>query len=165
MSDNPVGRPSLYDPNKHPSDAECYASEGMTNQEISASLGIGVTTMREWRDKYPEFASAVKRGKKIADDKVEKSLYKRAIGFYVTEEKRVEEGNSVKIETTQKWVNDTSSIIFFLKNRRPDKWRDKRVEEVSGPDGSPIEFVTAMSDEEVIANAKRIISSRAGNTE
>ncbi len=161
MSDNPVGRPSLYDPNKHPIDAEIYASEGMTNQEIAHNLGIGVTTMREWRDKFPEFASAVKRGKKIADDKVEKSLYKRAIGFYVTEEKRIDDGHSVKVETTQKWINDPTSIIFFLKNRRPDKWRDKRVEEVSGLNGSPIKAEVGISLTEKLSKYKDLFNDES----
>ena len=162
---NAVGRPTLYDPNKHPQEAEYYASEGLINQEIAQSLGIGTTTMREWRDKYPEFEAAIKRGKKVADDKVEKSLYKRAIGQYVEEVKTTSDGDkTIKIEKTQKYISDTTAMIFWLKNRCPDKWRDKKETELTGKDGDPIQIVTGMSDEEVIANAKRIIASRQTDT-
>ena len=127
-----IGRPSKYDPNKHPAEVEYYAGEGMTNQEIAASMDINACTINDWMNKYPEFSDAIKRGRKIADDKVEKSLYKRAMGMYVEETKRVDDGNSVRVETTSKYIADTTAMIFWLKNRKPQEWRDKIDHSLSG---------------------------------
>jgi len=138
MSETQLGRPSKYDPEKHPDEVEYYAGEGMTNKEIASSMGINPCTINDWMNKYPEFSDAIKRGRKIADDKVEKSLYKRAMGQYVEETKIVEDGTSKRIETTSKYIADTTAMIFWLKNRKPQEWRDKRVEEVTGADGKPL---------------------------
>lgn len=165
MAEVKLGRPLKYDPNFHPIEAERLASEGLINMEIAKGLDISSFTLYAWQNDYEDFSEALKRGKAIADQKVVESLYKRATGFTFTETKHVDDGNSVRIESVVKCVPpDTTACIYWTKNRMGQEWRDKRVEEVSGPDGSPIEFVTAMSDEEVIANAKRIISSRTGNT-
>jgi len=138
MAEVKLGRPSIYDPERHPGEAEYYAGEGMTNQEIASSMGIATSTLSEWMRIHPLFSDAVKRGKQIADDKVEKSLYKRAIGQYVEETKRVDDGSSVRIETTSKYIADTTAMIFWLKNRKPQEWRDKQQTEISGPEGKPL---------------------------
>ena len=167
MAEVKLGRPKIpYDPSYHDVEAERLAEQGLINMEIAKGLGISSTVLYEWMKEYPTFTESIKRGKSLSDQKVVESLYKRATGFTFTETKRVDDGNSVRIESVVKCVPpDTTACIYWTKNRMGQEWRDKRVEEVSGPDGSPIEFVTAMSDEEVIANAKRIISSRTGNTD
>ena len=136
---NKVGRPSIYDPEKHPAEAEYCAAEGMINQEIAAYLNISTSTLHEWTQLHEEFASAIKRGKAVADDKVEKSLYKRAMGQYVEEVKTTKEGDTVtKIEKTEKYIADTAAMIFWLKNRKPHEWRDKRETELSSAEDKPL---------------------------
>ena len=165
MAENKIGRPLKYDPEIHPDEAERIASGGIIDAEIARRMGIAYSTLREWRDTYPEFSAALKRGHDKVDNEIVNSLYNRARGMFVTEEKRVDDGASVRIETAQKWICDTTAQIFWLTNRQKADWKRMQSTEVSGPNGDPISIVTTMSDEEVIANARRIIASRPGNTE
>lgn len=113
--------------------AEELASEGLIDVEIAKQLGIGKTTYYEYQLKFPEFAEAIKKGKSVVDDKVESVLLKRALGYSYKEKKVIVEmdkdGNQkpAKIETVDKEVipSDTA-LIFWLQNRRPDRWRDMR---------------------------------------
>lgn len=150
------GRPTDYNPDIHPAIAESLARKGLTNTEIADGIGIATSTFHNWRDAHPEFMDAVKRGKDSADDNVEKSLYNRAIGYETTEEKALNIGGEL-VKTNVK-VNihpDPTSIIFWLKNRRPREWRDRK--EISGPEGGPIRLVTAkdLTDDELAAIAAR----------
>lgn len=133
-----VGRPTDYNPNIHPKAAYTLAKMGLTNTKIAEGMGIATSTFHKWRDEYEAFSDAVKKGKDSADDLVEESLFKRAIGEYVKETKTKDDGHSVTIETTEKHVADTTAMIFWLKNRRPKEWRDKRETEISGPDGEAL---------------------------
>ena len=120
------GRPSEYNPDTHPAIAESLARKGFTNTEIAEGIGIATSTLHEWRGKHPEFSDAVKRGKQVADDLVEKSLYQRAVGEDVTEIKTIKlPGGGTRTETLKKRVADTTAMIFWLKNRKRDKWRDR----------------------------------------
>ena len=170
MKKHPGGRPAIrYDPELHPAFARALAIDGLTNAEIAEKLSIGLTTLKKWINKYPEFATSIKEGKEPADAKVEMALYKKALGFDVTEKRAVVVGNgpSAKVQyvTETRYVPpDNTAGIFWLKNRRPDKWRDRAQHEISGPDGGPIE-ITRMTDDELEHRAKQILSRRAGNTD
>lgn len=129
----PAGRPSEYNPDTHPTIAECLARKGLTNTEIADGIGVCPATIQNWLNSYPEFLEAVKRGKQSADDNVEKSLYKRAIGGYIKETKTITNvDGETRTEVTEKHVADTTAMIFWLKNRRPKEWRDKQEIEHSG---------------------------------
>ena len=78
-----------------------WAQDGLSEKQIAQNIGISESTLREWKKKYPAFSAALKRGKEVVDYAVENALLKKAIG------------------------GDTGAICFWLKNRRPDKWRDK----------------------------------------
>ena len=113
--------------------AEELASEGLIDKEIAKQLGIHPATYYDYQNKHPEFSEAIKRGKSVVDDKVESVLLKRALGYSYKEKKVIVEmdkdGNQkpAKIETVDKEVipSDTA-LIFWLQNRRPDRWRDMR---------------------------------------
>ena len=83
---------------------EGWARDGLSNKQIAHNIGISEQTLNVWRNSYPSFSDALKKGKEVVDFMVENALFKSAI-----------EGN-------------TTAQIFWLKNRRPDKWRDKPVE-------------------------------------
>jgi hypothetical protein len=85
--------------------AKACARFGATEDEIANELNIGPATLDRWKQKYPEFRCALKAGKEASDDRVERSLYQLAIGW-----------NGQPPNTT--------AAIFWLKNRRPDRWRD-----------------------------------------
>jgi hypothetical protein len=133
----PPGQPTKYNPEIHPALAGLAASEGKTNKEIAAALEISVGTLWNWEKEYPEFLSAIKDGKRLADDEVVKSLFRRACGYEIDEEKPLVVGTgewaTLEIATVTKHIPpDPTSCIFWLKNRRPAEWRDKQDIEHSG---------------------------------
>jgi DNA-binding XRE family transcriptional regulator len=78
-----------------------WARDGLTNEQIARNIGINPDTLYSWEKKYAEISETLKKGKEIADYEVENALCKKALG------------------------GDTTAMIFWLKNRRPDKWRDR----------------------------------------
>ena len=109
-----------------------WARDGLTQKDIADKIGVRYQTISEWSGKYPEFAEALKTGKDYADTLVVNALFRRATGYETTEEIREVKldkngnrtGNAV-IKTVKKQVPpDTTAQIFWLKNRRPDLWRD-----------------------------------------
>lgn len=113
---------------------EGWAREGLTDEQIAGKMGIHRDTLNEWKKKYSDISDTLKRGKEVVDLQVENALLKRALGYEyeeVTEE--YELGTLTKKKVTKKQViPDTTAQIFWLKNRRPDKWKDKQDVQVSG---------------------------------
>lgn len=151
------GRPSKYDPDRHPIWAEGLAKLGKIEDDIAAAMGIHVSTLRDWKKKHPEFSVALKIGKSEADTAVEQSLYRRAMGYEYKEVKIVNDGERVE-KTVKQVAPDVTAQIFWLKNRKPEEWRDKVYQEVTGKDGGPVVFAN-MSDEEVKELARKTFST------
>ena len=136
-----VGRPLRYSP-KILKQVQSLAIEGKTIEEMANELSISVKTFYEWKNKYKEFSEAIKKGKEVSDDKVEESLFKRAIGYEYEETEQVmssgkskkdKDDKNIKIRKTTKHVPpDVLAQMYWLKNRRPDKWRDKQDMHFSG---------------------------------
>ena len=106
---------------------EGWARDGLTDEQIAGNIGINTSTLYDWKNKFPKISEALKRGKEVVDIQVENALLKRALG-YEFQETRVEKSDKdgTKIIQTLKHIPaDTTAQIFWLKNRRPDKWRDK----------------------------------------
>ena len=78
-----------------------WARDGLSNEQIAHNIGIAASTLYKWAKDYPEIAEALKKGKAVVDYEVENALLSKALG------------------------GDVTAMIFWLKNRRPDKWRDK----------------------------------------
>lgn len=113
---------------------ECWARDGLIEEQIAKNLGIAYSTFRDYKNKYSALSAALKRGKEVVDYEVENALLKRALGYDYTEEKveieRTANGKikSQKVVQTLKHVPpDVGAAAFWLKNRRPDKWRDRPV--------------------------------------
>lgn len=104
---------------------EGWARDGLTDEQIAKNLNIAYSTFKEYKNKYPAFSATLKRGKEIVDYEVENALLKRALG-YEYDEITYENGEEVK-RVTKQVAPDTTAQIFWLKNRKPDKWRDKQV--------------------------------------
>ena len=81
---------------------EGWAKEGLTDEQISRNLGISKVTFYKYKASCSELNELLKRSKEVVDYEVENALYKSAMS-----------GN-------------VSAMIFWLKNRRPDKWRDRK---------------------------------------
>jgi hypothetical protein len=113
---------------------EAWARDGTIDEDIARKLGVAYSTFREYVKKYPALAAALKRGKEVADVEVENALFKRAIGYTydeVTREGAIDPktGENLLVVTkvvTKEVQPDVTAQIFWLKNRRPDKWRDRQ---------------------------------------
>lgn len=122
---------------------EAWARDGLTDEQIASNAGIATATLYDWKKRYPEISEALKKGKEVVDVQVENALLKRALG-YSYEEKKVEvseEGTKIT-KIIKEVIPDTTAQIFWLKNRRPDRWRDKQDIEHSGQIGG----VTIVND-------------------
>ena len=124
----PGGRPKKERPYK-PEDLALvykYAEAGLTNEQIAYLLDVSVRTFYRWMAEYPEFCQALKEDKAFGDSRVEASLYQRALGYFLVEEypSRDTEGNVTMIRTTKQLPPDTTACIFWLKNRKPEQWRN-----------------------------------------
>lgn len=114
---------------------EGLARDGLTDELICKKIGIGARTFYEWMERFPQMAQAIKKGKAPVDIQVENALLKRALGYEyeetITEVEELAGGHQKKhIRKVMKHCPpDTTAQIFWLKNRRPDRWRDK-VEQV-----------------------------------
>ena len=122
-----VGRPSLYDAKLHPKLGFWLAQAGLTDEQIAEEIAIHTDTLYQWRKVHPEFSEALKEGKATPDDEVEAALLRRAKGF------KYAEGGKEKVA-----LPDTTACIFWLKNRRPGDWRDKREHDVTGNIKGPL---------------------------
>lgn len=145
---------------------EGWARDGYRDEDIAKALGITRPTLYAWRDKYPEFAEAIRKGKAVIDAEIENKLLDNARGhvFWEETQERVtaldkrgkpmfdEFGKMLTEMVTTKRVlkyvkPDTTAQIFWLKNRKPGEWRDKQHLEHSG--GIGVSELAYMSDEEL----------------
>ena len=120
-----MARPEKWDAS-FPHIAERAAQLGATDREIAEMLGVSERTLNYWKKDHPELVAALKVGKDAADDRVEQSLYRKAVGYSF---------DSVKYHSYEGCVSETPCVehvppsdtaaIFWLKNRRGAQWRDK----------------------------------------
>lgn len=85
---------------------EGWARDGLTDEDIAANMGISRSTLNNWKNKYSDISDTLKKGKDVVDRQVENALLKEALDGNIT------------------------AIIYWLNNRKPDKWRNKRTVEV-----------------------------------
>ena len=106
---------------------EGWARDGLTDEQLAEKMGCGVRTLYDWKERFPQISQVLKKGKEIVDIQVENALLKRALGYeYMEERVEISEKDGRKvIQTVKQVIPDTAAQIFWLKNRRPDKWRDK----------------------------------------
>lgn len=116
---------------------EGWARDGLTDEQIANNLGISTSTFYEYKKNYSEFSESLKRGKEIVDYEVENALLKRALGYEFEEktyETRWDENQGRFREVLTKKVKkevvpDTTAQIYWLNNRKPKQWRNKRNDE------------------------------------
>jgi hypothetical protein len=128
------GRKTVYSPRMALVARKC-CERGMTDTEIAYILGIGLATLYRWKLDHPGFSRVFKLGKAEADDRVERSLYSRAIGYdYIAEKAVMTRHGQKTMRYRQHLPSDSTAAAWYLKNRRPDRWRDAhRHEHVATP--------------------------------
>lgn len=139
---------------------EAWARDGLTDEQLAKKMEISTATLYNYKRDYLEILEALKRGKDIVDVEVENALLKRAKGYKyneITQELTKNEDGEMELAVTKvvtkEVIPDTTAQIFWLKNRRPDMWRDKKDVAVEGQlsTGSPYDGLTV---EELRALAK-----------
>lgn len=146
------GRPTDYR-EEYNEQAYKLALLGHTDKEMATFFEVVEATIYNWKNEYPEFLEAIKRGKQVADGNVATRLYERAMGFeHDSEEIKVVDGQVVRVPVRKIYPPETVAAIFWLKNRQPELWRDKREMDVTTggdklnrsaatmPDGTEIEI-------------------------
>lgn len=102
---------SGYDPAIHPKQIEDCLARGMTKAMAARELGVCVRTVRNWELRHPEFLAAVESGSAHADSVVQEALWKVSTGYKNGE---------------VYYPPNITGMIFWLKNRRPDEWRERK---------------------------------------
>lgn len=107
-----------------------WARDGLIDVQIAENMGIAASTLYRWKNEHKEISEALKRGKEVVDYQVENALLNNALNGH------------------------TTAQIFWLKNRRPDKWRDKQDLEHSGGINVQNQYEN-MTEEELIELTKK----------
>lgn len=127
------GRPTAYKA-EYVQQAKKLTELGATDREVAEFFEVTERTIYRWQHEHPEFCQALKVGKDVADDRVEKSLYRRAIGYSHDAVKIMQhQGTEVVIPYVEHTPPDVTACIFWLKNRRKGQWRD-RIDHANDPD-------------------------------
>ena len=124
---------------------EGWARDGLTDEQIAKNIGINRTTLYDWKKKEVNIADALKRGKEVIDFEVENALLKKALGYTITikEEKLDKDGCVHTLEKDVHIPPDTTAQIFWLKNRKPNNWKDR---------------IETDEDKDAVANASQVIA-------
>ncbi len=123
----PAGRPTKYRAEYHDPRVRELAAEGKIEREMAERFGVDLSTLRLWAEKHPTFSLSLKDGKKLADDHIEATLFKRASGMTLPDSHVSVIENEVVVTPLVKHLPpDPTSMIFWLKCRRPKHWRDKQ---------------------------------------
>lgn len=126
-----MARPTKYKPEYAEQAARLCANNAFTDAELASFFSVTLSTLNLWKLRHPEFSDSLKMGKAPANARVEKSLYDRAMGYSQMEtDIRVIGGKIVKTEVMKHYPPDPTCLIFYLKNRLPDQYRDKQELEV-----------------------------------
>ena len=127
-----------------------WARDGLTEEEIAKKMKVSRSTLNNWKNKYLDILDTLKKNKQIIDYEVEQALLKKCFGYNQkvlknikvktteydpdTGRKLLEKEEIVEVYDEIHIPADTTAEIVWLKNRMPDKWRDKPVK-VDDDDG------------------------------
>lgn len=141
-----AGRPTKYLPiyNKQ---AYKLCLLGATDIELADFFEVDEATVNRWKLEFPQFCVSIKKGKEIADAEVANKLYRRATGYSHPEvDIKMYEGGIITTKLTKHYPPDTTAAIFWLKNRKKDKWRDKQEVGLTDKDGNDMVHIFQLPD-------------------
>lgn len=119
------GRPTEFKP-EFVAQAEKLCGLGATDLELADFFGVDVRTIYRWKHTHDDFCQALKVGKDALDERVERSLYQRAVGYSFASEKIFHyQGEITRADTVEHVPPDPGAAMSWLKNRRGESWREK----------------------------------------
>lgn len=123
-----------------------WARDGLTEAQIAHNIGISRYTLSRWKKRCPAIATHLKKGKEVVDIMVENALLKSALGYTYTETKTevFPDGTTKVTRAIKEMPPNATAQIFWLKNRKPKDWRDRR------------ETAVQVQEQDVTETAKRI---------
>lgn len=138
--------------------AEKLCKLGATNKDLADFFVVSESTIDNWMKEHASFLGALKDGREKADALVSERLFSRATGYSHPDVHISNyQGTITKTEITKHYAPDTTACIFWLKNRRPDLWRDRT--EHTGANGAPL--VPSTMDNLELARRMAFILSEA----
>lgn len=147
-----LGRPSKFG-TVDPAQVEKLAKAGWTDRQMADFFDVTEQTWNNWKKQHEAFFESLKDWKAEADYKVERSLYERATGYEHPDVHINNYQGAITItDIVKHYPPDTTACIFWLKNRAPNEWRDRKEHEIAGKDSRPFEMITkAMTAEQASA--------------
>lgn len=106
-----------------------WAARGCSIEQIAGNMGVNVRTLHRWIESHDQICQAIKKGRARSIEAIENALFKNAIGDVWEETEVVEtfKDGSTRSKVTRKRIKpDTTAQIFYLKNRAPEAWSDRR---------------------------------------
>lgn len=144
MSEVKQGRPSKYK-EEYAEQARKLCLLGATDAKLADFFEVDEATINRWKHDFPEFCKSLKAGKMQADAEIAESLFNRARGYVAPDlDIKMYEGEIIETPYMKHYPPDATSMIFWLKNRQPDLWREKR------------EAVEVNDDNEITINVVRV---------
>lgn len=141
-----VGRPTKYD-DRFCRIATDFARLGLTNEQMAKSLDVSLATFKSWMQKHPKFLAALKNGREVSDANVTRSLYERAMGYTHDAVKILQSGGQpLIVPYKEHYPPDPTALIFWLKNRRPDLWRNNPSPEDNEEVPAPVKIEVSVVD-------------------
>lgn len=132
MAKKSIGRPTKFKP-EYSEQVFKLCLLGATDKDLAGFFDVSESTLNLWKLEHESFSESIKRGKQEADANVANRLYQRALGFeHDSEEIKVvpignNQGSEIeRVKVRKIYPPDPTAAIFWLKNRQPDKWRDKQ---------------------------------------
>jgi len=128
---NPKGRPSGFSEALGQTMLDLYR-QGKTEKQIAEIVGVSTQTLFNWKGQHPDFLYALRDAKQIANTMVEAAMFQRAVGYSIPETKVFcNKDGEITTHTIEKhYAPDAGAQAFWLKNRKPEAWADKK--EVTG---------------------------------
>lgn len=146
-----MAQASAYNEKYHVDWAWSLALKGATDEEIAEAFHISVRTLHRWKKSHPELLTALEEGKDVADAKVKRSLYQRAVGYEAKEVTQIIEQDpatgtqrvSKTQVTTKHIVPDTMACMYWLNNRSKGEFSQRQEVTLGGSvRTSPMEKLT-----------------------
>ncbi len=144
-----MARPSKYKP-EFAAQAAKLCLLGATDAQLADFFEVSVSTINLWKVQHSAFSESIRVPKDLADERVEQSLFRRAMGYEHDEvDIKVVDKEIVMTPIRKYYPPDTTAMIFWLKNRNPEQWRETKAVELTGANGGPVVIQASAADERI----------------